>query len=58
MYNEFVLTTKNYIRSCTEVKVDWLVKIAPQYYDMSNFPSCEAKQILSRVIARRAAKGK
>ncbi len=23
IYNEFVLTTKNYIRSCTEIKPEW-----------------------------------
>eukprot|EP00794_Sanderia_malayensis_P005487 gene5487-6172_t len=49
IYNEFVLTTKNYIRTCTDVKPEWLVQIAPQYYDMSNFPNCEAKRVLERV---------
>lgn len=29
-----------------------LVKVAPQYYDMRNFPNCEAKRILERVIER------
>ncbi|XP_078799704.1 ATP-dependent RNA helicase DHX15-like, partial [Oryzias latipes] len=41
LYNEFVLTTKNYIRTCTDIKPEWLVKIAPRYYNMSNFPQCE-----------------
>lgn len=35
LYHEFVLTTRNYIRTCTEVKADWLLDIAPQYYDVS-----------------------
>lgn len=52
LYNEFVLTTKNYIRTCTDIKADWLVKIAPQYYDMRNFPTCEAKRVLERIIER------
>ncbi|CAH8558213.1 unnamed protein product [Heterobilharzia americana] len=52
LYNEFVLTTKNYIRTVTEVKPDWLVRIAPQYYDMSNFPDCEARRILERIVHR------
>uniref|UniRef100_A0A670YZK3 Helicase-associated domain-containing protein n=1 Tax=Pseudonaja textilis TaxID=8673 RepID=A0A670YZK3_PSETE len=51
-YNEFVLTTKNYIRTCTDIKPEWLVKIAPQYYDMSNFPQCEAKWQLDCIIAK------
>jgi len=50
LYNEFVLTTKNYIRTCTDVKPEWLVKLAPQYYDMRNFPNCEAKKVLERLI--------
>ncbi|KAJ0051021.1 hypothetical protein NL108_012182 [Boleophthalmus pectinirostris] len=52
LYNEFVLTTKNYIRTCTDIKPEWLVKIAPQYYEMSNFPQCEAKRQLERIIAK------
>eukprot|EP00045_Choanoeca_perplexa_P010012 m.100135 g.100135 ORF g.100135 m.100135 type:complete len:702 (-) comp15115_c0_seq1:76-2181(-) len=52
LYHEFVLTSKNYIRTVSEVKADWLLQIAPQYYDMSNFPECEAKRILSRLQSR------
>ncbi|BFY97340.1 hypothetical protein BsWGS_00380 [Bradybaena similaris] len=52
LYNEFVLTTKNYIRTVTDVKPDWLVRMAPQYYDMANFPMCEAKRQLERIIAK------
>lgn len=29
-----------------------LVKMAPQYYDMSNFPMCEARRVLERIIAK------
>uniref|UniRef100_A0A8C4I5L1 ATP-dependent RNA helicase DHX15 n=1 Tax=Dicentrarchus labrax TaxID=13489 RepID=A0A8C4I5L1_DICLA len=56
LYNEFVLTTKNYIRTCTDIKPEWLVKIAPQYYQMSNFPQCEAKRQLERIIAKLSSK--
>ncbi|KAM9314844.1 ATP-dependent RNA helicase DHX15-like [Pholidichthys leucotaenia] len=56
LYNEFVLTTKNYIRTCTDIKPEWLVKIAPQYYDMSNFPQCKAKRQLERIIAKLESK--
>ncbi|KAM9214464.1 ATP-dependent RNA helicase DHX15-like [Leptosomus discolor] len=54
--NEFVLTTKNYIQTCTDIKPEWLVKIAPQYYDVSNFPQCEAKRQLDRIIAKLQSK--
>ncbi|EFJ34530.1 hypothetical protein SELMODRAFT_82212 [Selaginella moellendorffii] len=32
VYNELVLTTKEYMRNVIEVKKDWLVEIAPHYY--------------------------
>ncbi|CAH1762214.1 12048_t:CDS:10 [Entrophospora sp. SA101] len=56
IYNEFVLTTKNYIRTVTEVKAEWLLDIAPQYYDLSNFPNCEGKRELERIKLRRSRK--
>ncbi|XP_046565665.1 putative pre-mRNA-splicing factor ATP-dependent RNA helicase PRP1 [Haliotis rubra] len=56
LYNEFVLTTKNYIRTVTDIKPEWLIKIAPQYYDMSNFPNCEARRMLERIIAKLESK--
>ena len=40
MYNEFVLTTKNYIRICTDIKGEWLVDIAPHYFELSNLYVC------------------
>lgn len=49
VYNEFVLTTKNYIRTVTDVKPDWLLQLAPQYYDLDNFPQCEARTQLEQV---------
>lgn len=52
IYNEFVLTTKNYIRTITDIKPEWLLKIAPQYYDLENFPACEAKRQLQRIKAK------
>ncbi|VDD87094.1 unnamed protein product [Enterobius vermicularis] len=51
LYNEFVLTTKNFIRTVTDVKPEWLVQMAPQYYDMSSFPECDAKRKLIHVIS-------
>lgn len=33
-----------------------LIKVAPQYYEMSNFPMCEAKRQLERIIAKMESK--
>ena len=54
LYNEFVLTSKNYIRMCTDIKGDWLVELAPHYYDLKNFPQCEAKRTLERIYLKKA----
>ncbi|KAL5209373.1 hypothetical protein ABZP36_004996 [Zizania latifolia] len=53
IYNEYVLTTRNFIRTVTDIRGDWLTDIAPHYYDLSNFPSCEAKRVLERLYNKR-----
>lgn len=52
VYNEFVLTTKNYIRTVTTVKPEWLLDIAPIYYDISTFAKGEVKTALVRAAER------
>lgn len=32
IYNEFVLTTANFIRTVTEIRGEWLLEYAPQYF--------------------------
>lgn len=41
LYQEFVLTSRNYIRTVTDIKGEWLVDIAPHYYDLQNYPPGE-----------------
>jgi pre-mRNA-splicing factor ATP-dependent RNA helicase DHX15/PRP43 len=57
LYNEFVLTSRNYIRLSTRIRGEWLVEIAPHYYDLSNFPPGDAKRELESLY-RRLAKGR
>jgi len=56
VYNEFVLTTKNYIRTVTDIKPEWLLEIAPHYYDLQNFPLCEGKRVLERIAKKNQGK--
>ncbi|KAL2221846.1 pre-mRNA splicing factor ATP-dependent RNA helicase Prp43 [Thermoascus aurantiacus ATCC 26904] len=58
LYNEFVLTTKNYVRTVTSIKPEWLLEIAPAYYDISTFPKGEVRSALLRVAERLARKEK
>ena len=52
IYNEFVLTSKNYIRTVTSVRPEWLVEYAPEYFAVENFQSEDVKMSLSRVHDR------
>ncbi|KAJ4785111.1 RNA helicase family protein [Rhynchospora pubera] len=36
VYNELVLTTKEYMRQVTDIKPEWLVEIAPHYYHLKD----------------------
>lgn len=56
LYQEFVLTKQNYIRTITHINGQWLVDIAPHYFDMSNFPECSAKRALQRLYASKQQK--
>jgi len=49
MYNEFMLTSKSYIRSCLMIDPKWLFEVAPEYFDLSEFPTSEAKRKLDRI---------
>ncbi|CAR30287.1 DEAH-box ATP-dependent RNA helicase PRP43 [Lachancea thermotolerans CBS 6340] len=49
IYNEFVLTSKNYIRTVTSVRPEWLIDLAPAYYDLDNFRKGDVKLSLERV---------
>jgi pre-mRNA-splicing factor ATP-dependent RNA helicase DHX15/PRP43 len=52
IYNEFVLTSKNYIRTVTEINPEWLFEISPEYFDLADMPNGEAKRKLERVNRR------
>ncbi len=49
IYNEFVLTNKNYIRMCTEIQdPKMLLRIAPDYYNLDKFGGYAYKRELER----------
>ncbi|CDO92042.1 unnamed protein product [Kluyveromyces dobzhanskii CBS 2104] len=49
VYNEFVLTSKNYIRTVTSVRPEWLIELAPAYYDLDHFQKGDIKLSLERI---------
>ncbi|KAH6879690.1 pre-mRNA-splicing factor ATP-dependent RNA helicase PRP43 [Coprinopsis sp. MPI-PUGE-AT-0042] len=48
LFNEFVLTTRPYIRTVSKIKPEWLLKYAPLYYDLKTFPNSETKRALQK----------
>ncbi|TQE11484.1 hypothetical protein C1H46_002859 [Malus baccata] len=56
IYNEYVLTSRNFIRTVMDIRGEWLIDIAPHYYDLANFPQCEAKRVLEKLYRKREDK--
>lgn len=52
LFQDFVLTSRNFVRTITVVRVEWLVEMAPHYYDLENWPEGETKQELERAYRR------
>ncbi|KAK9926087.1 hypothetical protein M0R45_023339 [Rubus argutus] len=45
LYHELVLTTKEYMRQVTELKPEWLVEIAPHYYQLKDVEDSVSKKM-------------
>ncbi|KAK4685021.1 pre-mRNA-splicing factor ATP-dependent RNA helicase DHX15/PRP43, partial [Tremellales sp. Uapishka_1] len=57
LYNEFVLTTANFIRTVTEVRPEWLLEYASEYFAPSSFPAdSETRRALQRVLDKKSGK--
>jgi pre-mRNA-splicing factor ATP-dependent RNA helicase DHX15/PRP43 len=50
VYNEFVLTTKSFIRTVTHIRPEWLLEIAPGYYDVKDFREGPVRTGLERTM--------
>jgi len=56
MFNEFVLTTRPYIRTVTDVRPEWLIEYAANYFDLSALPDGETKRALQKVVNKKSGK--
>jgi pre-mRNA-splicing factor ATP-dependent RNA helicase DHX15/PRP43 len=56
LFNEFVLTTRPYIRTVTEVRPEWLLELAANYYDLPSLDESEARRALQRVLKKQTAR--
>lgn len=52
LFNEFVLTTRPYIRTVTEICPEWLFELAANYYDLGTFFDGGTKRALVAALQR------
>ncbi|CAA7019606.1 unnamed protein product [Microthlaspi erraticum] len=53
VYNEYVFTTRNFIRTVTHIEGEWLVEVAPHYHNLANLTNCDAKRVLQKPHKKR-----
>lgn len=62
LFQDFVLTSRNFVRTVTNVRLEWLVELAPHYFDLENWPEGETKKELEgayrRLLQDNAARAK
>ena len=56
MYFELVLTTKEFMRQIIEIKPDWLVEIAPHFYQRKDIEDDAGKK-MPKTAGKAAAAG-
>jgi pre-mRNA-splicing factor ATP-dependent RNA helicase DHX15/PRP43 len=47
---------RNFIRTVTEIRPEWLLDFASNYYDLSTWPEGETKRALQRIVNKRAGR--
>ncbi|KAK2367200.1 pre-mRNA-splicing factor ATP-dependent RNA helicase DEAH1 [Trifolium repens] len=45
LYHELVFTSKEYMRNLTEIKPEWLLEIAPHYYQLNDVEDSSSKKM-------------
>ncbi|KAH8740573.1 PRP43 involved in spliceosome disassembly mRNA splicing [Cryptosporidium ryanae] len=49
VYNEFVLTSRNFIRTATRIRGEWLFESSKKYYNLEEFPPSDSKNKLMQI---------
>lgn len=52
LFQDFVLTTRNFIRTVTVTRLEWLLEAAPHYFELENWPPGETREELERGYRR------
>ena len=49
LYNELVLTKKNYMRTVMQIKPEWFFEVAPEYFKPESVKNIETRKALQKV---------
>lgn len=52
LFQDFVLTSRNYVRTVTITRLEWLLEQSPHYYDLENWPDGETKHEIEKGYRR------
>ena len=55
LYHELAFTSKEYMRSVAPIKGEWLVEIAPHYYQSQDVEEAAAKKMPNKHVGKAAA---
>eukprot|EP00927_Polykrikos_kofoidii_P050270 TRINITY_DN44187_c0_g1_i1.p1 TRINITY_DN44187_c0_g1~~TRINITY_DN44187_c0_g1_i1.p1 ORF type:complete len:723 (+),score=116.25 TRINITY_DN44187_c0_g1_i1:84-2252(+) len=56
IFNEYIVTSRHFVRILTQVRPEWLADLAPNYYDLKTLPQkSEGRLLLEKVLSRRTA---
>merc|ERR1712060_312431 len=53
LYHEAVLTSRSFVKTATQVRGEWLLEIAPAFYDFKKLPRSEAMSALEKIQGTR-----
>ena len=56
LFNEFVLTSRPYIRTVSDIRPEWLLELTANYYDLNAFSDGETKRALQRILKKQNSK--
>jgi len=56
IYHEYVLTSRDFIRTCTQVSAEWLLDAAPHYFKPDEMRKCVGSEQMKALIKKRRNK--
>ncbi|KDQ26805.1 hypothetical protein PLEOSDRAFT_1097303 [Pleurotus ostreatus PC15] len=55
LFNEFIITGRSFLRTVSAVSPEWLLEIAPSYFNLRTFPDGKTRRALENLIEQKTA---